>query len=110
MHADSGIGIKVLRVDGGMTANNLVMQFQSDLLDIPLHRPEISETTSLGAAFAAGETHKLTASTSLAIWSQVLPLVFGTRLKSSRADGKSRRHGPQSCLRSNDAFWYYTYQ
>ena len=55
MHADSGIKIKVLRVDGGMTANNLVMQFQSDLLDIPLHRPEISETTSLGAAFAAGK-------------------------------------------------------
>lgn len=54
IHADAGVKIKVLRVDGGMTANSLVMQFQADLLDMPLHRPEISETTSLGAAFAAG--------------------------------------------------------
>jgi glycerol kinase len=54
MHADSGAKISVLRVDGGMTANSLVMQFQANLLDIPLNRPVISETTSLGAAFAAG--------------------------------------------------------
>lgn len=54
MYADSGVKISVLRVDGGMTKNYLLMQFQADMLDIPLHLPEISETTSLGAAFAAG--------------------------------------------------------
>jgi glycerol kinase len=54
MQADSGESISVLRVDGGMTANNYLMQFQSDLLNRELHRPMIPETSSLGAAFAAG--------------------------------------------------------
>jgi glycerol kinase len=54
MHADSGVTMSVMRVDGGMTSNSLVMQLQADLLDIPLYLPEIAETTSLGAAFAAG--------------------------------------------------------
>jgi glycerol kinase len=43
-----------LRVDGGMVANELLMQFQADLLDVPVVRPKISETTALGAAYAAG--------------------------------------------------------
>ncbi len=54
MESDSGIDIKELRVDGGATVNNLLMQFQSDLLQIPLIRPKISETTALGAAYLAG--------------------------------------------------------
>lgn len=54
MHADCGIQIERLKIDGGMTNNALVMQFQADLLNIPLHRPETAETTSLGSAFAAG--------------------------------------------------------
>jgi len=54
MESDSGIRIKELRVDGGMTVNNLLMQIQSDILNIPLIRPRISETTALGAAFLAG--------------------------------------------------------
>ncbi|WP_158797581.1 glycerol kinase GlpK [Pedobacter sp. L105] len=54
MEADSGMEIKELRVDGGATANNLLMQFQSDLLSCKVIRPEIVETTALGAAYLAG--------------------------------------------------------
>lgn len=54
MEADSGIAIKELRVDGGATANNLLMQFQSDLLNTKVIRPTIIETTALGAAYLAG--------------------------------------------------------
>jgi glycerol kinase len=54
MEADSGIAIKELRVDGGATANDLLMQFQSDMLNTKVIRPEIIETTALGAAYLAG--------------------------------------------------------
>ncbi|TNE74505.1 glycerol kinase [bacterium] len=54
MQADSGIPIKELRVDGGATVNNLLMQFQSDVLDTRVVRPKITETTALGAAYLAG--------------------------------------------------------
>lgn len=54
MEADSGIEIKELRVDGGATANNLLMQFQADILQAPVVRPQILETTALGAAYLAG--------------------------------------------------------
>ncbi|HWK04525.1 MAG TPA: glycerol kinase GlpK [Puia sp.] len=54
MEADSGISIKELRVDGGATANNLLMQFQSDILQVPVIRPTVYETTALGAAYLAG--------------------------------------------------------
>ncbi|MNE37260.1 Glycerol kinase [compost metagenome] len=54
MNIDSGIAIKELRVDGGATANNGLLQFQSDILKIPVIRPKITETTALGAAYLAG--------------------------------------------------------
>ena len=54
MEADSGINIKELRVDGGATENNLLMQFQSDVLNTTVIRPIITETTALGAAYLAG--------------------------------------------------------
>jgi glycerol kinase len=54
MEQDSGIELTVLRVDGGMAGNNLLMQFQADLLERPVVLPAIQETTSLGAAYAAG--------------------------------------------------------
>jgi glycerol kinase len=54
MEADSGIKLKELRVDGGACANNLLMQFQADLLDVPVVRPAVQETTALGAAYLAG--------------------------------------------------------
>jgi glycerol kinase len=54
MQEDSGVKIKELRVDGGAAANNLLMQFQADLLGVPVVRPKITETTALGAAYLAG--------------------------------------------------------
>lgn len=54
MEADSGISLKALRVDGGAVKNNFLMQFQSDLLGVEVERPEINETTALGAAYLAG--------------------------------------------------------
>ncbi|NPV71854.1 MAG: glycerol kinase GlpK [Firmicutes bacterium] len=54
MTADSGIELKALRVDGGAVKNGLLMQFQSDILGVPVERPVITETTALGAAYLAG--------------------------------------------------------
>jgi glycerol kinase len=54
MEADAGIRLKELRVDGGASANNLLMQLQADLLNVPVVRPKVAETTALGAAYLAG--------------------------------------------------------
>jgi glycerol kinase len=54
MEADAGIKLKELRVDGGASANDLLMQLQADLLNVPVVRPKVAETTALGAAYLAG--------------------------------------------------------
>jgi len=54
MNQDSGVALESLKVDGGMVANDLLMQFQADLLGVPVIRPVVAETTALGAAYAAG--------------------------------------------------------
>ena len=54
MAADSGVPVSTLKVDGGMVANELLMQFQADILGTPVVRPKVTETTALGAAYAAG--------------------------------------------------------
>ena len=54
MNLDAAVDPTLLRVDGGMTANNLLMQFLADVLDVPVVRPLVAETPSLGAAYAAG--------------------------------------------------------
>ncbi|UNX54476.1 glycerol kinase GlpK [Georgenia sp. TF02-10] len=54
MNADSGVELTELKVDGGMVANELLMQFQADILGVPVVRPQVAETTALGAAYAAG--------------------------------------------------------
>ena len=54
MTADSGVHVKTLRVDGGAVVNNLLMQFQADILGVPVQRPQVAETTALGAAYLAG--------------------------------------------------------
>jgi glycerol kinase len=54
MEEESGLPLKSLSVDGGAVANNLLMQFQSDLLGVPVERPVVNESTALGAAFLAG--------------------------------------------------------
>jgi glycerol kinase len=54
MNADSGVPLKALKVDGGMVQNELLMQFQADVLGVPVIRPKVAQTTALGAAYAAG--------------------------------------------------------
>jgi glycerol kinase len=54
MHADAGVPLTELRVDGGAAVNDTLMQFQADLLGVPVIRPEVTETTALGAAYLAG--------------------------------------------------------
>ena len=54
MEEDSGISLKTLKVDGGAVENNFIMDFQSDILGVPVHRPKTIETTALGAAYLAG--------------------------------------------------------
>ncbi len=54
MNNDSGVPLKALKVDGGMVVNDMLMQFQADVLDVPVVRPKVAETTALGAAYAAG--------------------------------------------------------
>ena len=54
VNADSGVPLTELKVDGGMVANDALMQFQADILGVPVVRPKVAETTALGAAYAAG--------------------------------------------------------
>ena len=54
MEKDSGVKLTALKVDGGMVFNELLMQFQADMLNVPVIRPKVAETTALGAAYAAG--------------------------------------------------------
>ena len=54
MKKDAGVALRSLKVDGGMVLNDLLMQFQADILNVPVVRPEVAETTALGAAYAAG--------------------------------------------------------
>jgi glycerol kinase len=54
MNKDSGVDLTALKVDGGMVYDELLMQFQSDILGVPVVRPQVAETTALGAAYAAG--------------------------------------------------------
>ena len=63
MVADAGLELAELKVDGGVTLNNLCMQIQADLLGIDVVRPKVNETTALGAAFLAGLGTRLWAST-----------------------------------------------
>jgi glycerol kinase len=54
MNSDSGVALTALKVDGGMVFDELLMQFQADVLGVPVIRPKVAETTALGAAYAAG--------------------------------------------------------
>jgi glycerol kinase len=63
MEADSGVRLEVLKVDGGVTANDLAMQLQADILGVPVSRPVVAETTALGAAYAAGLATKFWSTT-----------------------------------------------
>ena len=72
MESDSGIQLSTLKVDGGAVANNFLMQFQSDILGVPVQRPEVIETTALGAAYLAG--------LAVGFWNSKQTVVDGWRL------------------------------
>jgi glycerol kinase len=76
MHKDSGVELKALKVDGGMVVNELLMQFQADILGVPVVRPKLSETTALGAAYAAG--------LAVGFWSDEAELGRGAHLRLGR--------------------------
>ena len=92
MNQDSGVELASLKVDGGMVQNELLMQFQADVLDVPVIRPTVAETTSLGAAYAAG--------LAVGFWSEVEDL---------RANwGKDKEWQPKMDPQERDkeyAFW-----
>jgi glycerol kinase len=92
MNADSGVELASLKVDGGMVQNELLMQFQADVLGVPVIRPTVAETTSLGAAYAAG--------LAVGFWSEVEDL---------RANwGKDKEWQPQMDPQEREkeyAFW-----
>src|SRR6058998_1895198 len=92
MNTDSGVDLTSLKVDGGMVQNELLMQFQADVLDVPVIRPTVAETTSLGAAYAAG--------LAVGFWSEVEDL---------RANwGKDKEWQPQMDPQERDkeyAYW-----
>ena len=92
MNTDSGVDLTSLKVDGGMVENELLMQFQADVLDVPVIRPTVAETTSLGAAYAAG--------LAVGFWSEVEDL---------RANwGKDKEWQPQKDPQERDkeyAYW-----
>src|SRR6266542_3536087 len=92
MNADSGVDLTSLKVDGGMVYNELLMQFQADVLDVPVIRPMVAETTSLGAAYAAG-----------------LAVGFGSEVEDLRANwGKDKEWQPRMDPQEREkeyAFW-----
>jgi glycerol kinase len=89
MNADSGVKLKALKVDGGMVFNDTLMQFQSDVLGVPVIRPTVAETTALGAAYAAG--------LAVGYWKEVEDL---------RANwGKDKEWDPQMPAKQRDALY-----
>jgi glycerol kinase len=100
MEADAGVSIKELRVDGGATANNLLMQFQADLLNCKVIRPEITETTALGAAYLAGLAVGFWKDTNeIAIWwkaeKEFLPSATTAVMQAGIASWKQAVHAAQ---------------
>jgi glycerol kinase len=91
MQADAGSALTELRVDGGAAANDLLMQFQADLLGVPVVRPKILETTALGAAYLAGLTTSLWASREqlAAMWQ--VERRFEPRMERKEAEAKMLR-------------------
>jgi glycerol kinase len=86
MQADAGIDLAVLKVDGGASANNLLMQFQSDVLQVNVQRPVVQETTALGAAYLAGLAVGFWENREAICKNWVLETEFTPQLESGTAD------------------------
>jgi glycerol kinase len=87
MEADSEIKLQALKVDGGAVVNNILMQFQADILGVPVDRPQVTETTALGAAYLAG--------LAVGVWNNKEDLVqnwkLDTRFEPQMADEQSAK-------------------
>ena len=81
MRADAGINLTTLRVDGGASANNLLMQIQADISDVPVERPECIETTALGAAYLAGLAVGFWESKEAVLESRVVDKIFRPQIE-----------------------------
>jgi glycerol kinase len=91
MHKDAGRRLTELRVDGGASANDLLMQFQADLLGVPVLRPKVLETTALGAAYLAGLTVDLWKSREEVASHWQLQKRFEPRMSRNNAEAKMAR-------------------
>lgn len=90
MQADSGIHLEALKVDGGASANNLLMQIQSDIIQAPVHRPKCVETTAMGAAYLAGLAVGYWASKEDVIKNWAIDRVFAPQIETEERDKKVR--------------------
>lgn len=97
MKADSGIGIRSLKVDGGASANNFLMQFQSDILGAPVNRPACVESTAIGAAYLAGLAVGYWKSKEDVIKNQQLDRVFTPNM--TQVDRETKRKGWNKAVR-----------
>lgn len=88
MQADSGIQLEALKVDGGASANNLLMQIQSDIIQAPVHRPKCVETTAMGAAYLAGLAVGYWASKEDVIKNWAIDCVFAPEIEPEERDKK----------------------
>ena len=88
MQADSGIQLEALKVDGGASANNLLMQIQSDIIQAPVHRPKCVETTAMGAAYLAGLAVGYWASKEEVIKNWAIDRVFAPAIEPEERDKK----------------------
>ena len=88
MQADSGIHLGALKVDGGASANNLLMQIQSDIIQAPVHRPKCVETTAMGAAYLAGLAVGYWASKEDVIKNWAIDRVFAPQIEAEERDKK----------------------
>ena len=86
MANDSGVDLKELKVDGGMVANDLLMQFQADILGVPVIRPVVAETTALGAAYAAGMAVDFWSSTDEVVDTWAEDRRWGPKLEAGKRD------------------------
>ena len=91
MSADAGIPLKELRVDGGASMNNLLMQVQADLLGVPVVRPTVTETTALGAAYLAGLAVGFWSSPQAIASHHAIARRFEPRTKTGEADALRQR-------------------
>ena len=88
MQADSGIQLEALKVDGGASANNLLMQIQSDIIQAPVHRPKCVETTAMGAAYLAGLAVGYWANKEDVIKNWAIDCVFAPEIEPEERDKK----------------------